>query len=297
MAKPFDATLKQLVDRYCQDWVGFICEQVGLPPNSVAVPLDSDLSTLSLQSDKLFRVAPPHGGLIHLELQSAWGGDLPPQLHYYNTFAAYKHNTLPVRTVLLLLRPEADSPKLTGRLSYTDEIGEYLNFRYHVLRLWQIPYQHLLDGPVGLLPLALLTDDAAPLLSELVTKVDMRLEHDRVSKESHSELLSACNILLGLRYDNAMIQSLFRELRTMRESSTYQAILDEGRLEGRLEGEKRGELQGLREAIIDATDVKLGLPPVSLTEKLESIVDREQLRRLIRVAVRATSWDEIIAQM
>lgn len=31
MAKPFDATLKQLIDRYGGDWVSLIFEAAGLP--------------------------------------------------------------------------------------------------------------------------------------------------------------------------------------------------------------------------------------------------------------------------
>ncbi|MGL6097588.1 MAG: hypothetical protein ACRC7O_17540, partial [Fimbriiglobus sp.] len=70
MAKPFDATLKQLVDRHAADWTRFVCGHAGLPPDTPAEPLDADLSTVSPQADKLFRVGSPVGGLIHLELQS-----------------------------------------------------------------------------------------------------------------------------------------------------------------------------------------------------------------------------------
>lgn len=52
----------------------------------------------------------------------------------------------------------------------------------------------------------------------------------------------AMYILLGLRYSPALAAQLFRAVLSMRESSTYRAILEEGRGEGALaeaESDKR----------------------------------------------------------
>lgn len=188
VAKPFDATLKQLIDRYCGDWAGFVCEQAGLPANVTAKPLDADLSSVSPQSDKLFRVGEPAGGLIHLELQASWAGELPGQLQLYNTLAEYRYGG-PVRSLLLLLRPEADSPEVTGILTRRDEAGEYLRFRYRTIRLWQLPSDPLMNGPPGLIPLALLTDDAGHHLPELLRRVDERLQTADLPTGGHASTL------------------------------------------------------------------------------------------------------------
>ncbi|MGL6097650.1 MAG: Rpn family recombination-promoting nuclease/putative transposase, partial [Fimbriiglobus sp.] len=258
-----------------------------------AEPLDADLSTVSPQADKLFRVGSPVGGLIHLELQSSRTTDLPAQLHLYNTFAAHRHDG-PVRTVLLLLRPEALGPDLTGTFTRADEAGEYLRFRYRLVRLWEQPAEPLLTGPPGLIPLGLLTDDAAPRLPELLRRADERLQDAKLPTHGHEEVLSACHILLGLRYENALIQGLFRGLRTMRESTTYQAILAEGRTEGESRGRAEGELRGLRDAILDAAGGRFGDPAAAVDARLEAIADRERLRRISRRLAVAADWDDLL---
>src|SRR4051794_36783067 len=57
-------------------------------------------------------------------------------------------------------------------------------------------------------------------------------------------LWAAAYILLGLRYSPALAAQLFRGVVSMKESSTYQAILEEGRIEGRTEGRTMGRTEG-----------------------------------------------------
>lgn len=292
MAKPFDATLKQLVDRHAADWTRFVCEQAGLPPNTPAEPLDADLGTVSPQADKLFRIGPPAGGLIHLELQASWAEGLPAQLHLYNTLAEFR-NTGPVRTILILLRPEANASDLTGRFRKSHEGGEYLRFDYRIVKLWQQPCKPLLSGPLGLIPLGLLTNDARPQLAEHLRQVEERLQSEGLPPAEHGEMLTACQILLGLRYNKSDIRQLFSGLRTMRESSGYQLILDEGREEGL----SKGELRGLREAILDAGEARFGSPPTDAEMRLDAITEREHLRRIVRRVAVAANWDDLLATL
>lgn len=49
----------------------------------------------------------------------------------------------------------------------------------------------------------------------------------------------AAFILMGLRYESAMVQTLLRGVGQMRESTTYQAILEEGKAEGIALGESK----------------------------------------------------------
>jgi predicted transposase YdaD len=309
MAKPFDSTLKQLIDRYCADWSEFMCVLAGLPAGTRAQPLDADLGSISPEADKLFRVEPPGDGVVHVELQAGWSGDQPQKLHVYNTLAAYRYGG-PVRSLLVLLRPEANARALTGVYTCADEAGEYLRFRYRVIRLWELPSGPLLEGPLGLLPLGLLTDDAQPHLGDLLRRVDARLEAANLSLNLHAEMLTACHILLGLRYDDNTVRELFRGLRTMRESSTYQAILAEGRGEGRIEGRNEGRVEGrveglvegqaegrlsaLRVAVQDAGGVKLGPMPAEQASRLAGITDEDRLRRILRHIWNSPSWSALL---
>jgi hypothetical protein len=76
MAKVFDATLKQLVDRFGADWTEYLCRRLGFPEGTRATPLDADLSIATSQADKLFQLCEPATGILHLELESTWAGEI-----------------------------------------------------------------------------------------------------------------------------------------------------------------------------------------------------------------------------
>ena len=61
----------------------------------------------------------------------------------------------------------------------------------------------------------------------------MKQRFDREAPSQAKELWSAAYILMGLRYESAMVQSLLRGVVNMKESSTYQAILEEGEAIGK----------------------------------------------------------------
>ena len=67
MPKPFDATLKDLVEAYPRDWLAQLDLSTPVP---VAV-IDADLSTVTAQADKVLRVDEPSPWLLHLELQAS----------------------------------------------------------------------------------------------------------------------------------------------------------------------------------------------------------------------------------
>jgi hypothetical protein len=67
MAKPFDATLKELVEAYPHDWL----IQLGLPASLPIEVIDADLSTVTAQADKVLRVREDSLWLLHLELQAS----------------------------------------------------------------------------------------------------------------------------------------------------------------------------------------------------------------------------------
>jgi hypothetical protein len=68
----------------------------------------------------------------------------------------------------------------------------------------------------------------------------------------------------------------------MRESDTYLAILDEGREEG------------AREDILIVGEERLGPPTESLRAQLGAVTDLPRLKRMVRRAAKATSWQEIV---
>ena len=247
MSGPYDASLKHLLDQFTPDWVGWLGPRFGLPADAAADPLDVDLSAIKATADRVYRLRPPNEGLLHLEPQSSWDGDLPDRLHLYHTLLHNRYGG-PVYTVTVLLRREANSPQLTGVLSRRYPDGrEYLRYEYGVIRVWTLPAEPLLAGGIGVAPLALLTDEAEGRLRELVDRLGGRCDAEGLPPGVRDGLLTAGYLLLGMRYDEDVIQNAFIGVRGMKESVTYQAILREGRQEARLEERRQSILAILSE--------------------------------------------------
>ncbi len=289
MAGSFDATLKQLVDAFAPDWLGWLAPLVGLPPTVSAEPLDADLSTVQPAVDKVFRLRPPQAGLLHLEPQSSWDGEFPARLLLYNVLLEHRYGG-PVYTLALLLRRDASAPNLTGTVTRTLPTGqEYLRFGYTVVRLWELPADPLLGSALGAAPLALLTDDAAPRLPELVTRFAERVEREAPDRDAGNLLLSCGFILLGLRYDKDTIRALFSGVQRMKESTTYQAILEEGRDEGRTQGEVRAR----QDDVLALLEERFGAVPPEVEARVRAVTDPARLRAALRQVLRINAPAEI----
>jgi predicted transposase YdaD len=285
VAKQFDATLKQLVDAYAADWLTFLRPRLGLPEGTTFEPLDSDLSTVSLQADKLFRLVGPASGLIHLELQSGSEIELPDRLLVYNVLAAHRYGG-PVQTVVLLLRREASASTVTGTLQRRLTDGRiYHEFRYDVVRLWELPEEELLTGPLGTLPLAALTDEAAAALPTAFTRIDERFV--REAGPAVNMLRAALYVLLGLRYDRGQIDRLYERVIGMEESVTYQAILEKGEVRGR----RTQALRIIRRLGLE----KFGVPEEVIESSLAAIDDPDRLERIVDRMLHAADWADLLS--
>jgi hypothetical protein len=68
----------------------------------------------------------------------------------------------------------------------------------------------------------------------------------------------------------------------MHESDTWQAILDEG------------QVMAAKEFILIVGEEQFGSPAESVKEQLNVITDLPHLKRMVRRAATATSWQEIL---
>ncbi|WP_199327411.1 Rpn family recombination-promoting nuclease/putative transposase [Anabaena cylindrica] len=116
--------------------------------------------------------------------------------------------------------------------------------RFQVIRLWEQPTETFLQTP-GLLPFAVLsnTGNKVNTLQEVATAID-----NIPDKQMQSSLAASAFILAGLVLEKEVIQRLLRR-DIMRESVTYQLLVEEGREEGRKEGRKEGREEGREEAV------------------------------------------------
>src|SRR5712692_8141770 len=141
----------------------------------------------------------------------------PCRLNEYSSLLEHRHG-LPVWTVVLLMRPEADSPRLTGvyECSFPGE-EPYRRFRYHVVRVWQTAPDVFLDSGVGLLPLAPLSRVAEADLPAVLRRMEERIRLE-VPPQVGAELWTITGVLMGMRYPPDQIARLLQGVHGMKES-------------------------------------------------------------------------------
>jgi predicted transposase YdaD len=284
--RPYDAATRGLIERDPEGWLRWL----GLPADGPVRAVDSDLSTVLAAVDKVLRVDGPAPWLAHVELQSGRDPALPLRLLQYHALLLHRHR-LPVATTVVLLSRKARARGLTGRLRRLGPSGEVtVSFRYRVIRLWERPVAEFLAGSLGLLPLAPMADIRRDQLPEVLDLLDERFVEEAPAPSAVDELWTATLLLMGLRYDRRTIRSLGERVRRMRESVTYQMIIEEG-IE---QGLERGRAQEARDLLISLGADRLGPPDMTTVAALDSIQDRALLELLIRRLFDATSWDDLL---
>jgi hypothetical protein len=76
----------------------------------------------------------------------------------------------------------------------------------------------------------------------------------------------------------------------MRESSTYQAILDEGREEGQVQG----ALREARKILLRQGGHKFGKPEPAVETAIQAITDLDRLERMSDRLLTVTTWHDLL---
>ena len=281
MPHPFDATLKEIFSPRPEDFALVF----RFPPLRPAQALNVDLSTISAATDVAFGFGAPLQEIVDLNFQSGPDATVAARLHLYNA-AFHLRYQVPVRSVAILLRPKADTPDLTGKLAYACA-GKRVEFDYELVRMWKEPVDPFLRGGLGLLPLAMLCrmPEERPLreaLRDVVREIDRRL----LGETDHAQavrLMTAAFILTGLRVRREDLASIYDGVRVMHESTAYDMILDEGRVEGEIRLLLR---QGRK---------RFGPPDPPTESALKAIKDLERLERMGEAVLTVNSWQELLA--
>lgn len=142
---------------------------------------------------------------------------------------------------------------------------------------------------LGVALLALLTDDATARLPEFVSRFAERVERESPNRETGTLLLTCGFILLGLRYDKDVIRTLFKGVQQMRESSTYQSILDEGRDKGRTEG----RVSARQEDLVALLQERFGPVNAEIETRIRGCSDPLRLQAALRRALYIATPDEL----
>jgi hypothetical protein len=194
MSKPYDSVFKDLLERDPAGWVHLALGPVPGVPTLV----DADISTVSGAADKVVRFRDPTPFLVHFEAFASWDRTILARAMNYNG-AHHRRHLLPVYTVLVVMRPEADHPSLTGEYRVVTPVGGQVHLlEYHVLRAWKLDLEAVLKGSLATLPLAPITDGARSRLPEVLRMMEARLEAE-ASPEERKDLWTDTFVLLGLR--------------------------------------------------------------------------------------------------
>lgn len=283
MPGPIDDALKHLTELSPQDWV-----VRGGWPAAASELIDADSGTISGAADKAIRVVGTPDWLLAIDFQSGHDSLAKlPDLLLYNS-ALFKRHGLLVRTLLVLLHRGADSPNLTG-LDERGFPGEPFDaaLRYRILRVWEVPAAAWLSGGLGLVPLAPLGSVQKADLPAVVAQMKQRI--DREAPGQAKELWSAAYILMGLCYESAMVQSLLRGVLNMKESTTYQAILEEGKAEG----VTKGKAEEARKMLLLMGREQFGEPSARIVALLDAVTDLGQLEALGLRLLHVKTWEEL----
>jgi hypothetical protein len=282
MPLPFDATLKDLVRSYVRDYE----LQLDLADVGPLTPLNVDLSTITAATDVVLGSGDPPGLVVDVNFQAGRDVELAARVLLYNALLHYRYG-VPVHSLVVLLRPAADDPALNGKVRYQARRRKgKMDFAFEVVRLWQRPVGRILAGGLGTLPLAPLCrmPPGVPLEQALPTVI--RQMEERLAREATPEdtakVLTAAFVLTGLRLSREVALQLFHGVRAMRESTTYQYILDEGRIDA------------LQKTLLRQGRQRFGPPSEAIQTMVTGITDLERLERMTDRLLVVSSWQELL---
>jgi hypothetical protein len=206
------------------------------------------------------------------------------------TIARYRsvdHYNLRVRSVAVLLRPQADAGNLTGVLDlHAPDGGRIVEFHYKVVRAWQQPLDPLLAGSLGTLPMAPLADVSRKDVPQVIQRIDERLVRETTA-EVAAIIMKATLSLTGLRLTKNELKELRKGARSMdvlRESSAYELFLDEGMI------------HEARKLVLRLGQARFGPLGEETRKAIEAIEELEPLERLLDRLLFVSNWSELLAE-
>ncbi len=285
-----DPSLKELLEESPVAWPWL----VGAPARDVAV-IDSDIATITGAADKVLHVHDDPPWIHHVEFQAGPDASLPRRGNMYNGILEHRHE-LPVRSSFILLSRKANLAVINGRYQrrLPGQVKPYRVFEYDVIRVWQMPLEVFLSGSLSLLPLAPISAMPEAQVKELIEEMKRRLEP--VPEGLAGKLWAATKILMGLRYEESLVDKLLKGVKGMKESVTYQAIVEEGRVSGEVEGIKKGTIATLRKILLELGQNRFAKAASSRVRKaIEAIDNPDELERLTVRVLDVHTWEELLS--
>lgn len=183
----------------------------------------------------------------------------------------------------MLLTRDANLSVIDGRFALRLPGEEpYLDFRYQVIRVWELPAEALLAGGLATLPLAPLGAVRRVDVPSLMRRMGERLKEPDAAEQA-SELWAASAILMGLKYEKVWIKRLIQEVRGMAESVTIDIF------------KEWGALEQSRKVILQLGTELFGPPTDEIRAQVQGIESLTRFDHLNIRLLKAKTWDELLA--
>ncbi|MEO0768769.1 MAG: Rpn family recombination-promoting nuclease/putative transposase [Cyanobacteria bacterium J06649_4] len=224
----YDPVCKFLVENFSADFASWLLgesiELSTLNPSELSLePIRAD-SVLLLESNQ----PKSKKTILHVEFQTKPKADIPFRMLDYWVRIFRIHSGKTIRQVVIYLRHSSSDLVHQTQFKRGDT-----THGFEVVHLWEQPFAAFLSSP-GLLPFAALSrvEDPANALQQVATQIRETLEY-----EEQRSIGASAAILAGLVLkDQSQIRRIIG-MDLLQESSVYQGIKQEGRVEGRIEGE------------------------------------------------------------
>ncbi len=270
MAAEYDNLLKYIAETHAAALASWL---LGRPVGDKVRLLKTELSLQPIRADYMAQYD-LEDEILHAEFETDPGDSDPPlplrMLDYF--VRTYRRERKLVRQVVVVLAETA------AHIPDEFHVGE-THHRYRVIKMWEQDPEPLLAEP-GLAPLAVLarTDQPETLIrqvADVVQKIpDFGLRSDSTA---------AAFMLAGLRFDQTLLRSLFRE-EIMKHSSTYLDLVERS--------EQRGIVQGALGMLKELLKHHFGQLPEVVEERLAKL-DAPTLIQLGVEQSNLSSLDEV----
>jgi predicted transposase/invertase (TIGR01784 family) len=248
----YDNTCKYLAENFPEDLSSWL---LGVRISLVQMQ-PTELSVEPIRADSMILLT-NHNLILHVEFQTVPDREMGFRMLDYRVRAHRKFPGKQMRQIVIYL-----TPTTSDLVSLTTFELESTRHEFEIIRLWEQPSSIFLES-VGLYPFASLaqTDEPELVLREVAARIEEIPE-----RKLQSDISAMSYILAGLVLDRNRVGQIIRR-DIMRESVTYQEILEEGLERG---------LQQERALVVRLLTKKIG----NLTPKVQAQVSGLSIDRV-----------------
>ena len=291
----FDTIYKHLIQKYPNDFASFT---LGREDVEVLAVIDTEQLTIEThQTDSLIRVRmDDEEALVHNEFQTtdSTNPPMPRRMAGYIGHAIRQHG-LPIYSNVIYLRPNAG--QRDSGYYIQERPGYLIAIQYRVIRLIEIEGEHVLEsGQSGLIPFTPLMKPPEGMASDawLQQCIHTARTHP-IARSYRADYLAGMVALSELVYESETISGIILKegiMDLIRESSLFQSLTQQSRVESFEQGIEQGERKSTLEAILDVLEIRFNLREVHpLSARISAIDDLQRLKQLLRAAVQVPSLE------